>query len=206
MELIIINENKLKIIMTEQDMKDYGLDEDEFYCSLNDTRQIIEKIIHTSKAKTGFENIGRKEKLLLQLYPDKDGGCELFVTRINLDYGEETVMSNDKDKGYLIPHEQAETTAQRQLAYSFKGFESITALCKEMKVRGYEGESSLFRGNDKKYYLFLDPTANKKQNSSPSELLSEFGEPESVKEIADIMLEYGTSVIESNAVELLSEL
>ena len=64
----------------------------------------------------------------------------------------------------------------------------------------------VFSHYSQKYYLFLDPTANKKQNSSPSELLSEFGEPESVKEIADIMLEYGTSVIESNAVELLSEL
>lgn len=204
MELIIINENKLKIIMTVQDMKDYGLDEDEFYCSVNDTRKIIERIIHTSKAKTGFENMSKKEKLLLQLYPEKDGGCELFVTRIGLDYGEDTVMDNEGNKGYIIPRKNTENTYTKNLAYSFNNLKSIITACKELKSMSFVGKSTLYKGNDKKYYLFIDEES--KKNSSLSDLLSEFGEPEYAPEISVIMLEYGIPVIQSNAIERLSEL
>ena len=85
MELIVINENKLKIIMSKTDMKNYGLDENEFYLSVTDTRKILGKILQNCTIKTGFETILPSDKILIQLYPEKGGGCELFVTKIEFD-------------------------------------------------------------------------------------------------------------------------
>ena len=102
MELIIINEYKIKIVMTEQDMRDYGLDENEFYCSVTNTRDILEKIIHRSGIRTGFENINKSERLLLQLYPEKSGGCELYVTRLEMELGEEAAVRRDNENKALV--------------------------------------------------------------------------------------------------------
>ena len=102
MELIVINENKLKITMSKTDMINYGLDENEFHCSVINTREILNKILHNAPVQTGFENISPKDKILIQLYPDKSGGCELYITKITLDEMEDTMfMPQENDEKYL---------------------------------------------------------------------------------------------------------
>ena len=63
MELIMINENKLKIIMSVLDMEKLGLDENDFHLSLINTRSILKKILNASPVKTGFEELLPSDKI-----------------------------------------------------------------------------------------------------------------------------------------------
>lgn len=206
MELIIINEYKIKIVMTEQDMLDYGLDENEFYCSVTNTRDILEKIIHKSGIRTGFENINKSERLLLQLYPEKSGGCELYVTRLEMELGEETAVRRDNENKALVLSESGQLReGANELAFSFEDLRAVSMACRELKSCAFSGESSLYFGKNKKYYLFLCEADENKKGPS-TELLSEFGEPEIRAEISTLMLEYGKCVMDRCAVETLSKI
>ena len=147
MELIVINENKLKIIMSKTDMKNYGLDENEFHCSVINTREILEKILHNAPLKTGFENISHEDKILIQLYPDKNGGCELYVTKITLDEKEGTIfMPQENEEKYLLPKpiQKKQTIKTPIISYRFECLEDGIKAAKELILRDFVGESSFY--------------------------------------------------------------
>ena len=83
MELILIDKNKLKIMLTAPDMQHYALDTSRLEgmaCTDTHTREVFRHIFHDAEAETGFHTEG--EKLLVQMYTSKCGGCEIFVTKL----------------------------------------------------------------------------------------------------------------------------
>ena len=55
MELILISENKLKITLTECDMKQYDLDCDDIDYDNTETRKAFWSILDEAKHRTGFD-------------------------------------------------------------------------------------------------------------------------------------------------------
>lgn len=204
MELIVINENKLKIIMSAQEMKDFCIDENEFHLSMMDTKQILSRILKASSTKTGFEEISKDDKLLLQLYSDTYGGCELFVTRITLEC-EEDIFMPQGDERFLLPKSTKKPAEHKktQFTYSFEKLDFVISVCKELKRRNFSGESSLQKLDSGKYLLFI--ASDGMQNTILS-FLAEFGELENTETCHLHTLERGMTLISSSAVEKLSAL
>ena len=210
MELIVINESKLKIMMSESDMKNYGLDENEFHCSVINTREILDKILHSSPIHTGFENISNDDKILMQLYPDKHGGCELYVTKITLDEKEDAlIMPQENEEKYLLPRsvEKKQIKKSNLISYRFERLEYGISAAKELLLRNFFGESSFYQGNDEKYYLFISEKQSSNCSvSSTTEFLSEFGEFTNAENTYLLLLEYGKCIFEKNAIWELSRI
>lgn len=208
MELIIINENKLKIMLTKSDMEFYGLNEDEFYCSITDTKKILKKILHNSNQKTGFETLLPEDKILMQLYPEKGGGCELFVTKLFIDSDEDIFMSRDNEEKYLLPKASSNTVQLKKsiLGYKFDSLKNVLLACAELKKRNFEIQSSLYRDSCGKYHLFIKSSSDQIEKSSPSQFLSEFGELENSDSSLLELSEYGKCILKENAVGTLSEI
>ncbi|MBE6544118.1 MAG: adaptor protein MecA [Ruminococcaceae bacterium] len=80
MELLIISDCKLKIILSKGDMESYNLTAEALDYSLKNTRQTFDEIFELAKRKTGFEI--KKGRLFVQVYPSVDGGCEIYLTRL----------------------------------------------------------------------------------------------------------------------------
>ncbi|MBQ9162974.1 MAG: adaptor protein MecA [Clostridia bacterium] len=80
MELIRIGEGKLKIMLTPPDMVKYHLNCDELDCTSEDTREAFRHIFDDARAEVNFDTEG--ERLFIQLYTSRGGGCEIFVTKI----------------------------------------------------------------------------------------------------------------------------
>lgn len=83
MELILINQSKLKIMLTAPDMKHYELLPDKLGTTASTdrhTRAAFRHIFDDAEAQTGFHTTG--ERLLVQLFTSKCGGCEIFVTKL----------------------------------------------------------------------------------------------------------------------------
>ena len=86
MELIVISESKLKIMLTAPDMAHYELENTRMDCADAHTRAAFRHIFDDARNRIGFDTQG--ERLCVQLYASKEGGCEIFVTKLG--GGEET--------------------------------------------------------------------------------------------------------------------
>lgn len=209
MELIVINENKLKITLTRDEMSELGLDENEFHLSLTDTRKILDRILHSSPEIGGFTRHETGEKLLLQLYPERNGGCELYVTRLCIDDESEKgggqVSLEEKP---LLPQKALQLSVGRRplLCYSFLEIGDVMRACRALERKKTDAECSLFMGDDSKLYLFLSYERQENEKSSPSSVLSEFGELENAERSMLLMMERGRKIISGNVIEKLSSL
>lgn len=81
MEFLLIGESKLKIVVNEEEMKIYKLDSCQEGGGAT-VRRAFWRILDIAKAEVGFDPAG--DKVLIQFYPIKSGGCEIFVTKLGI--------------------------------------------------------------------------------------------------------------------------
>ena len=138
MEVLKISDSKLKIMMTKADMQKFGLRADKVDYNDAATRKSFFEIMDSIKASHGFETEG--DKILIQFYPSKDGGCELFVTKLGLlpSSSEKTISKSDR---------VTMLTTRRGL-YVFSDFETLV---RAVKTLGYNSDikySDVFYDNE----------------------------------------------------------
>lgn len=80
MELIVITPTKLKIMLTPPDMKRYDLTPARMDCADEETRRSFRRIFDDARTEVGFDTAG--ERLFVQLFSSRGGGCEIFVTKL----------------------------------------------------------------------------------------------------------------------------
>lgn len=82
LEFLVINESKLKIIMTPEDTAKYDFSSATADYDSPDTRRLFWRILDEAHDEVGFDPKG--DKILIQFYPSRDGGCEIFVTKLGV--------------------------------------------------------------------------------------------------------------------------
>ena len=110
MEVILIDPDKLKIMLTAPDMQRYALDTarlEGMTCTDTRTREAFRHIFHDAETETGFHTEGAR--LLVQMYTSKCGGCEIFVTKLVEEPGEDTHKTTQQQQIHtgLSPEETA---------------------------------------------------------------------------------------------------
>lgn len=168
MELILISDSKLKVMLTADDMKQY-----EISCDMIDydngtpaeTRRAFWRILDEAKMKTGFDAAG--DRVFVQVYPSKSGGCEMFVTKLGIFIESSEPSEKIKDEKSEIPiSHQKNTRAKKQkeknkkVTYMFDNLNNLLTSCLRISNTGYTGKSSVYSdiGNGR-YYITLDSEA-----------------------------------------------
>ena len=129
MEWIRISQNKLKIMLSAQDTAHYALDCKKADGSDEGSRAAFREILSDVQRETGFE--AAEDKVYIQMYPSKEGGCELFVTKIGLLFGEDKPMNtNSAQKATKRPR----PTQKRSAAFLFPDFSCLLSACKGLHV------------------------------------------------------------------------
>ena len=148
MELIVISENKLKVMLTADDMRHYNLDCDTIDTKGAPARQAFRSILDDARAQTGFDT--GKDKIFVQLYPGKSGGCEMFVTRLGTVRSEE--KSPQADRGKKEP-------SVKEYAYVFPALANL--LMASQRLRGnFNGSARAFADREKReFFLVLSEDA-----------------------------------------------
>lgn len=93
MELIVITPTKLKIMLTPPDMKRYDLSPTRMDCADEETRRSFRRIFNDARTQIGFDTTG--ERLFVQLYTSRGGGCEIFVTKLGEGDGAQSRTDTD---------------------------------------------------------------------------------------------------------------
>lgn len=149
MELIQIGENRLKVMLTEEDMKRYAIEFELLDYGNTETRRAIWSILDEAKQQIGFD--AARDKVYIQAFRGRAGGCELFVS-----------CSERED-------------APRRLLYAFESARQLAAVCRHLEARRFAGEGSAFSGDDGRFYLLLETDETEKRHD-PLAFIEEFGE------------------------------
>ena len=197
MELILINDKKLKIMLTPEDMKEYELDCETVDYTQTETRRAFWNILDEAKHQTGFD--AASERVYIQLFPSSEGGCELFVTKIT--------REESKSKACTCGAPQRECgAATRRVSFCFSCQRDLLAACRRLLRRGFTGESQAMRDDSGRFWLFLFDRGSPLLAREEFSFLLEYGQMENSADAFLLLLEHGSTLCISRAVETLGVL
>lgn len=163
-ETIVINKDKIKIMLDSIDMEKY-CPEDVFSNESDKAEAAIWQILDKVAETTDFDT--EKSSFYVQIYPSKSGGCEMFITRIRIPEIGTAVKGcqgsgklQKEDTGgmkYIYENEENlmaygnETCKAPKLKsptgtfiYRFDDFETLLKVCREISLSSAGGESEAY--------------------------------------------------------------
>ena len=156
--------------------------------------------------KTGFDTDG--QRVLVQLYPSKDGGCEMFVTKIGLldESGTDKKCSQGYERLSSQIKKQKKTATAKNVCsvYAFESTEVLLRVCRRLSDIGYIGDSSAYRAENGKCYLFLaDVETAVYSPLDEFSFIAEYGTRENSDMMKYYVSEHGSPLCEHKAVSVL---
>ena len=186
MEWIRISQNKLKLMLTAEDVRRYALTtEAEQYETMPD-KSIFRAILTDVRGMCGFD--ATEDKVYIQMYPSKEGGCELFVTRMGL-------LTVQDARTFLPVRHRAEPAA-----FLFERIDDLLSVCRILHVRRYRGKSAAWRDEQGRLWLFLADGAER----VPFDFIGEYARRLPAADILPFLPEHGVAICREKAVETLS--
>ena len=198
MELIMINSEKMKIMLTREDMTYYDIKMYSLGHTGNAVRKAFSRVLEDIKSETGFDTV--TEKSILQVYPSRDGGCEVYLTRLP-GKGDEVMPTEGAKSG----QGGARVSVKKWLEEVIFVFEEICDLidaCRLLLSCGYVYDSRLYE-KDGRYYLFLEDDTCGINLTGELCRLADFGKKIGGRITEAYIYEHCRLIIEERAVEAL---
>ncbi len=154
MEFIRISDSKLKIMLDGQDMDYYDIDTEALSGEGEDGRRVMRRLLEDARRRSGFDVTG--ERILVEMYPSKVGGCELYVTRLHDDeptVGEARPSRQEPKKERELP--TASEGENYALLYMFDSMEALLAVCRQLSATGFRGRSAAYAETNGSFFLAL---------------------------------------------------
>lgn len=191
MKFLNISDKKLKVTLTPEDCRAYGIDTAKGDYSTREIRQALRNILTQAAAECGFSAEG--DKILVQLYPLPDGECELLVTRL--------VALSHKDRVTLSSSDGISLFEEKRTTYRFASFSDLYSAVRAVYREGVVCD--LYRDDLGRFYLSLEEEIS--DGISEFEIFIEYGERLSALPMA-VISEYGKRLVKGSAFEyILSE-
>lgn len=129
MEIIEINSQNYKIILSESDLTDFGTDSKSFTADYAASKNALSAILAKLDIKNG--TVSKPDSLLVQFFPSRKGGGELF-------------LSYKKKEPYSKLIFTGEPNSRRLLAAVFDSLDDMILLLQKFRKDGYLPKSDLF--------------------------------------------------------------
>lgn len=208
MDMIMISDRKLKVMLTQKDLDGYGVSTEDLDYANTETKRMLWDILNTAKKNVRFNTDG--QRVLLQLFPSRDGGCEIFVCKLGA-----LPASNAEGPAELFAEpilhckrgHRSAAPPDRKGAFRFESLDWLLTVCRRLFDIGYGGESAAYAGDDRFYYLLLDgmDTTGYLPLDEFS-FIKEYGTSESAEGTLHFLSEHGSVICSSDAVATLGSL
>lgn len=208
MELIMINDKKMKIMLTEKELYRYNLECGSFSMENEDQRHAFRKVLSDACKMGGFDN--RSSRLMVQMYPSKKGGCEIFVTKMESCDHEckkalppSPIVVGIDCNGMPCKADDSFCTE----CYCFDRFSHLVTVCKQLLICKYSGSSNAYVSPSSTYYLVLSDMQRIGTDKSYDMLsfIGEFAKRSDVRALGYIE-DHCRSICERDAVSTLGSL
>ena len=147
MEFLLIGDSKIKIVLSREEAEQHGLDKGTPDVSGPSARRSFWRILEQAKSEVGFDPAG--DKVLIQLYPIKSGGCEIFVTKLGILSESSARLVSKSDRIAML--------SKKSSLYVFDSPEDLISATKAIKSRagGFVPIADVFC-DEEKYYLSIE--------------------------------------------------
>ena len=98
MEILKIADGRMKITLTKEDLAAYEIDADAIDYARPETRRAFDALL----ALAGIRTDAPLGRTYIQLYPSKDGGCEIFVSKKERRAESVLPVPAEKRSGYFL--------------------------------------------------------------------------------------------------------
>ena len=177
MELIRISLDKIKISLSKAELDAYDLTVDSIDYGQGKTKEAFRELFVEARERTGFEADG--EKVFVQIFRAKNGGCEIFISKI------------EKEK-------KSEKRISAEL-FCFEELETLISACKTLIDIGFCKKSDVYSENERLYLVLYSPC------EIESACVSEYAE-KSALPTKEYINEHFVTVRKNDAVAVLSKL
>lgn len=192
MDFLLVGESKIKIVLSRDEAESYGLDKASPDVSGPVARRSFWRILDMAKAEVGFDPAG--DKVLIQLYPIKSGGCEIFVTKLGILSDSSARMVSKSDRVAML--------SKKQSFYSFDSLDDLINASRAVRsIFGILPASDVYAEGDR-YYLAIEEYG---RGGEPTEFpcILEFASSVNA-DMSDFISEHASKVTEGNAIERFS--
>ncbi len=154
MEFIRISDSKLKIMLDGKDMAYYDIDEARLSGESEETRRAVRRLLDDARRESGFD--AAADRILVEMYPSRVGGCELYITKVREGEGilpprecfscgdsAEKKEASDKKEASTRRGDGESYTA----LYEFGNMEAMLAVCRQLHAVGFRGKSAAYAGS-----------------------------------------------------------
>jgi len=191
--------DKLKILLDTDDLRKYNINFVNLDYKNKKTREIFWNLINTAKEQTGFNPNG--SRLLIEAFPEINGGISLFVSKLSHCSNKEEFENNTYNNENFIKKDT--------LIFCFENTDDLLDACLLFKDKNCRISGSTLYNYLKKYYLTIQ-FSNNYQNEKYYENklilnLLEFGKIIN-NEISECYLdEHANIIIKESAVNIIVE-
>ncbi len=139
MEILRIGKYAIKISLSNTEAREYKLTNNED-CDDNEIKEAFSRLLDNAKDLADFSYTGRK--IFTEIYPCKDGGCEVFISTTTTD--QRLAQSTPKQKSLL------HTTI-----YEFSSLKGLFKACFRLNEIKFKGKSSIYYDFDAEHYFLI---------------------------------------------------
>ena len=195
MDFLLVGESKIKIVLSRDEAESYGLDKASPDISGPSARRAFWRILDMAKAEVGFDPAG--DKVLIQLYPIKGGGCEIFVTKLGILSDTSAKLVSKSDRIAML--------SKKRSIYVFDNLEDIisASIAVKSSLDGQFPKSDVYTDNER-YYLVIDEYG---KGGEPVEFpcILEFGTGLTA-DLSEYILEHAKCLTDGDGIERFSSL
>ena len=204
MKFNLVNDDKLQIIISKEDMAKHDMQKWDLAPHNPDAQKLFYEILEEAREACGFD-VGNNAQLMIEAYPMTGESLLLTVTKLK---GGQPRLPFDLDIEGLgqalmdelgIEDELPEVQAE-EIIYRFETLEDVIQAAHLLKP-SYDGASQLLR-YESFYYLVLQE--KEWLTDSGAAVLMEFGDE--IRTVSEFFVEHGQMVMAERALEILAAL
>ena len=193
LELHLIQNDKLKVLLTPFDMMKYELTCESLDYDNTETRKAIWSILDFAKHETGFD--AALGKIRIEVYPEKSGGCAIYITKLaKNDLPSSEDMNETSEK-------QSSAEGKNAVVYQFDRLDDLLAVCRALEHRAYKGRCLLYfehlpKGGTR-YFIEIDegpPVSKRSRYLRENLFIGEFARRIDGTEAHAYLAEHGTLI------------
>lgn len=201
MKIEKISENKIRIILNLEDLKEKNIDFHSFMSNPIESQSLFLDMLHVAEKEVGF--ITKDYKVAIEALATPDGNFVLTVTR-----SLEDSIKPSKKKVHI--KRKSFDCSKESLIYSFVSFDDVCLFCESIKSNhnydnfSYSDTNSLYEYKNK-YYLCFDNLCTTFNNLKGfCSVLTEFGSYVDFSELFKRkLMEHGSLIISNNAIKTI---
>jgi adapter protein MecA 1/2 len=206
MKIERINENKIRVILSFDDLIDREIALDSFNYNSPETQELFWDLMEQAEDELGFD--AQESQLCIEAISDTEQGFIITVTRVD-DEGEfesyHKYVKSRLRKRDLNVRRKVTSTISKTTIYAFDSLSDLCQACAHIRPL-FAGASSAFKC-DPAYYLVIDCSEVQSLEKQLSAILDEFGDrAQNGNFFAGYLNEYGTCLVNGHAVGALSQL